>query len=228
MCLVHLYIRACVFLCERVCVCARARVLMHACVCVCVCLRVCVCVSFCTCDGVCVCVCARACVGVLLAHRHTRCTRCIQVEQLGALQPDTAVLTSGERVPVERVQVGDMVLVRPGDRVPVDGRVVAGSSGVNQANLTGEATPVVKSPGLAVFSGTLNAGGGSLEVRCEQVSADSAAARMVALVEDAQLQTSRTEQRVKRVAAWCAISSVCLSVCLSVFIDLSISIYLSI
>ena len=215
------YVRAC--FCVSVCVYARARSCSCMRACVCVCLRVCVCVSFCTCDGVCVCARARACVGVLLAHRHTRCTRCIQVEQLGALQPDTAVLTSGERVPVERVQVGDMVLVRPGDRVPVDGRVVAGSSGVNQANLTGEATPVVKSPGLAVFSGTLNAGGGSLEVRCEQVSADSAAARMVALVEDAQLQTSRTEQRVKRVAAWCAISSVCLSVCLSVYL----SIYLS-
>ena len=100
--------------------------------------------------------------------------------------------------------MGQVVAVRPGDRVPVDGAVVAGASLVDQANLTGESRPVSKSA-LAqdeVFAGTVNCGGGYLEVECTKVSSDSTVAKMVALVEQAHMQSSPTEQRVKKVARW--------------------------
>ena len=77
----------------------------------------------------------------------------------GALEPGAEV-----EVPVEQVTVGQVVLVRPGERVPVDGRVAAGRSAVDQSPITGESVPVDKSAGDEVFAGTIN-GEGSLQVR---------------------------------------------------------------
>jgi len=125
------------------------------------------------------------------------------LEAIVALKPDFALLVAAPvvPVPVARVRVGDVVLVRVGDKVPVDGRVASGSSEVDESTLTGESVPVAKQPGDAVFAGTLNAGLSSLHVECTALASDSAVARLVRLVDDAQAQRSPTEQLVERVAA---------------------------
>src|SRR4029079_5791586 len=88
-------------------------------------------------------------------------------------------------VALEEVVPGDLLRVRPGDRVPVDGVVVDGASTVDESMLTGEAIPVHKATGDAVFGATVN-GGGAFVLRATRVGADTALARIVALVEHAQ------------------------------------------
>lgn len=104
------------------------------------------------------------------------------------LAPESAiVLRNGEqvRLPVADIAAGDTVLVRPGDRIPVDGVVLEGRSGVDESMLTGESMPVTKGPGDSLAGGTLNAQG-ALTMRAERVGADTVLARIVALVQDAQ------------------------------------------
>jgi heavy metal translocating P-type ATPase len=121
-----------------------------------------------------------------------------------------------ERVPTAALRVGDVILVRPGERVGADGRVVDGASEVDQSGITGEPLPVPRRPGDEVFAGTLN-GTGALRVRVTRDPADSVVARIVALVEEAartkaptQLFVERIEQRysVGMVAATVALFAV--------------------
>jgi Cd2+/Zn2+-exporting ATPase len=106
----------------------------------------------------------------------------------------------GERLlPVEQVPVGALLLIRPGDRIPLDGEVVAGVSTVNQAPITGESIPAEKGPGDPIFAGTLNERG-SLEVSVTRSAADSTLARIVQLVEEAQSNRSASEQFIDRFA----------------------------
>ena len=91
------------------------------------------------------------------------------------------------RVPVESVQVGEVVLVRPGAQVPADGVVIKGDSAVNEASITGESMPVEKRVGLKVFAGTLN-GQGALDVRVATAVGDSTLARIVQVVREAREQ----------------------------------------
>lgn len=110
------------------------------------------------------------------------------IRRLIGLQPRTARLvraTGEEDVPIERVGVGEVVLVRPGERVPVDGEVLAGRSAVDESMLTGESGPVVKDAGDAVYAATMNTTG-SLRVRATRVGADTALQRIVRLVRQAQ------------------------------------------
>lgn len=119
---------------------------------------------------------------------------------LMTLRPDAALVhRDGEwaEVPVEAVRVGDVFRVRPGDRLPLDGVVAEGRSEVDQASLTGESVPVTKSPGDEVFGGTIN-GGGVLDVRVTRPASESAIARMVAMVEDAQSQKAETQRLIDR------------------------------
>lgn len=88
-------------------------------------------------------------------------------------------------VPVAELQVGDIVIVRPGERIPVDGVVAAGTATVNQAPITGESMPVEKFKGHEVFAGTLNESG-RLDIRTVKIGVDTTLARIVQLVEDAQ------------------------------------------
>lgn len=114
---------------------------------------------------------------------------------------EAVVLRGGEevRVPADRVRVGEVVLVRPGGKIPVDGEVVAGGSGVNQAPITGESTPVEKEPGDEVFAGTLN-GEGVLEIRSTKPASDTTLARIVHSVEEAQATRAPSQTFVDRFA----------------------------
>ena len=94
--------------------------------------------------------------------------------------------------------VGDVVLVRPGERVGADGQVLDGASEVDQASITGEPLPVLKEAGDEVFAGTLN-GTGALRVRVERAAADSVVARIVAMVEDASATKARAQLFIEKV-----------------------------
>lgn len=103
------------------------------------------------------------------------------------------------RLPVDEVRVGDRVIVRPGEKVPLDGRVAAGQSHVNQAPVTGESLPVEKAAGDDVFAGTIN-GRGALEVEVTRLRRDSTLARIIHLVEQAQSQRAPSQTFVDRFA----------------------------
>jgi len=114
---------------------------------------------------------------------------------LGELTPKIArVLTpQGEiEVPVESLQIGQIVVVRPGDRVPVDGQIKAGRSALDQSPITGESVPIEKEPSENVFAGSIN-GDGALEVEVAKLSTDSTLARVQQMVEEAQSQKSPTQ-----------------------------------
>lgn len=103
-----------------------------------------------------------------------------------------------ESVPTAQLAVGDVLLIRPGERIGADGRVVEGISEADQATITGEPLPVVKAPGDEVFAGTLN-GTGVLRVRVERDPADSVIARIVTLVEEASRTKAPTQLFIEKV-----------------------------
>lgn len=122
------------------------------------------------------------------------------VRALADLAPKTALVKRGDReieLPVEELRLNDVVTVRPGVRVPVDGMVLRGASAVNQAPVTGESLPVDKGVGDKVFAGTIN-GEGALEVSVTRLAKDSTLARVMQLVEEAQTQKSPTQQTVEK------------------------------
>jgi Cd2+/Zn2+-exporting ATPase len=124
------------------------------------------------------------------------------IRALMDLAPQTALLKRDgveSLVPVEDVRVGDVVIVRPGEKIPLDGRVTAGTSYVNQAPVTGESLPVEKEAGAEVFGGTIN-GRGALEVAATRLRADSTIARIIHLVERAQAQRAPSHAFVDRFA----------------------------
>ena len=122
---------------------------------------------------------------------------------LAALLPDTAERvkdTDTETVPISELQVGDIVLVRPGTRVPADGTVVEGSADVDESMITGESRTVTKGPGGPVIAGTV-ASGGSLRVRVTAVGEQTALSGIMRLVAAAQASGSRTQALADRAAA---------------------------
>jgi Cd2+/Zn2+-exporting ATPase len=98
-------------------------------------------------------------------------------------------------VPVEQLKVGDCILVRPGERIPMDGRVLAGTSDVNQAPITGESLPVDKGPDAEVFAGTIN-GQGALIVEVTRLASDNTLSRIIHMVEEAQAQKAPSQRFV--------------------------------
>jgi Cd2+/Zn2+-exporting ATPase len=103
------------------------------------------------------------------------------------------------RVPADEVAVGECIVVRPGEKIPLDGRVVAGRSFVDQAPVTGESLPVDKAPGDPVFAGTIN-GRGALEIEVTRPRRDTTLARIIHLVERAQAQRAPTQAFIDRFA----------------------------
>jgi Cd2+/Zn2+-exporting ATPase len=122
------------------------------------------------------------------------------IESLLTLRPDKALRKrdgTAELVPIEQLQPGEIVLVRPGELMPVDGVVAEGRSSVDESSLTGESMPVAKAARARVFAGTLNQTGG-LEVIVSRKAEDSTLARMVRLVAQAQAEKSRTQRLLEK------------------------------
>jgi Cd2+/Zn2+-exporting ATPase len=125
------------------------------------------------------------------------------IEQLLELAPEIAERllpgNTAESVPVGALRVGDRVRIRPGGKIPADGRVIAGISSVNQATVTGESLPILKRVGDPVFAATLNAEG-ALDVEVTADAAHGALARIVQLVREAESRRAPIEEFVKRFA----------------------------
>ncbi len=127
------------------------------------------------------------------------------IQALMELTPQTARYFSSSEsgdiieMPVEDVPVGVTVIVRPGEKIPLDGVVTKGSTHVNQAPITGESLPAAKSPGDKVFAGTIN-GGGAFEFKATKPASDTTLARIIHMVEEAQSRRAPSEQWVEKFA----------------------------
>ena len=122
------------------------------------------------------------------------------IRALGKLTPKTARVIRDHRevdLPVSELLRGDTVLVRPGERVPIDGRVLSGRSSLDQSPITGESVPVDKTPGDDVFAGSVN-GEGTVEVEVTRLARDTTLARVIQMVEEAQTQKSPTQRFTER------------------------------
>ncbi|AGA90138.1 copper/silver-translocating P-type ATPase [Thioflavicoccus mobilis 8321] len=125
-------------------------------------------------------------------------------ERLLELQPKAATVLRDDGevlVPIRAVRPGETVLVRPGEKIPVDGTVLAGEGPVDEAMLTGESEPAAKAPGARVAAGTLN-GAGVLEVRAEGLLRDTALGRIIGLVESAQTSRAPIQSLADRIVPW--------------------------
>jgi Cu+-exporting ATPase len=127
------------------------------------------------------------------------------IRKLLGLAPRTAriVRPDGreEDIPLEQVQPGDVLRIRPGEKVPVDGVVIEGHSGVDEAMISGEPIPVEKEPGSQVISGTVN-GTGTLLMRAQRVGADTLLAHIVRMVSEAQRSRAPVQRLADQVAAY--------------------------
>jgi Cu2+-exporting ATPase len=127
------------------------------------------------------------------------------VEELARLMPSEAHRKkedgSVEDVPLESLEKGDRVVVKPGEKIPADGEVVDGESSVNESMVTGESRPVPKAEGDEVIGGSVN-GEGSLEVEVQKLGSESFLSQVVDLVREAQESRSRTQDLANRAAMW--------------------------
>ncbi|MDD4286760.1 MAG: heavy metal translocating P-type ATPase [Candidatus Peribacteraceae bacterium] len=126
------------------------------------------------------------------------------IEKLMGLTPKTArVLRAGQPtdVPIEQVQVGDTIIVRPGEKIPVDGLVTRGLSSVDESMLTGESIPAEKKEGDRVFGATLNQHG-SIEFTADRIGAETALARIIRFVEEAQGSKAPIQDFADKISRW--------------------------
>ncbi|MBY0332701.1 MAG: cadmium-translocating P-type ATPase, partial [Acetobacteraceae bacterium] len=127
------------------------------------------------------------------------------IRALADLMPRTALRLGPDGapspVPPDRLAVGDLVLVRPGDRVPCDGTIEEGRSALDESPVTGESVPVARGPGEAVVAGSINADG-TLRVRVTRAAADNTVARIIRLVEEATAARAPTQRFIERFSAW--------------------------
>ena len=126
------------------------------------------------------------------------------IKSLVKIAPDTARVKVGDKEEiknVDEVDIGEIVIVKPGDKVPLDGEIIHGSSSINQASITGESVPVLKRVGDEVFSGTVNEDG-YLEGKVTTAAKDSMISKIVTLVKSSQLNRSETETLVEKVAKY--------------------------
>jgi Cu+-exporting ATPase len=142
-------------------------------------------------------------LGKVLEHKMRR-QASESVRKLLNLQPATARVIRGEvevEVPVEEVRVGDLLMIRPGDKIPVDGVVVEGHSSVDEKMITGESIPVEKSIGGIVIGATVNQTG-RLKVQASKVGSDTTLAQIVKLVEEASAAQAPIERLADRVSGY--------------------------
>lgn len=136
------------------------------------------------------------------------------IRSLMDLAPDVArVRRNGEEVEIspDDVVFGDHVVIRPGEKIPVDGAVVEGSAYVNQAAITGESMPIARDPGEEVFSGTILESG-YLVVQAERVGEDTTFARILHMVEEAQDKKASSQKFLEKFAAWYTPAIIILSI----------------
>jgi Zn2+/Cd2+-exporting ATPase len=133
--------------------------------------------------------------GALEGYALQRTARSIQ--SLMSLTPDTACLLDGRSVSIKELQVGDRLLVKPGELIPTDALISAGSSSINQAAITGESLPVDKTSGDEVFGGTIN-GNGALQLTVHQPPASSLIQRIISLVQQAQTENTPTQNFIEK------------------------------
>ncbi|MHB8911145.1 MAG: heavy metal translocating P-type ATPase [Lysobacter sp.] len=122
---------------------------------------------------------------------------------IGSVPQTALVRTNGNErsVPIAELRPGDVVLVRAGEKVPVDGRVISGNGTVNEAPITGESVPVDKQAEARVFAGTV-VESGALDIRTEQVGGDTTFSRIIALVEQAEATQAPVQKLADKVASW--------------------------
>jgi len=130
------------------------------------------------------------------------------LEELAELMPSDAhkLMPDGSTkdISVEELHVGDRVLIKPGEKIPVDAQIVEGESSVNEAMLTGESKPVQKTAGSKLIGGAIN-GEGSLTAEVQKTGKDSFLSQMIGLVEEAQQSKSRSQDLAQRAALWLTI-----------------------
>ena len=127
------------------------------------------------------------------------------IKALASLMPRTAQRLradgSTEEVPSDQLSIGDLVLVRPGDRVPCDGTIEEGQSALDESPVTGESIPVSRGPGEAVVAGSINADG-ALRVRVTRAATDNTIARIIRMVEEATASRAPTQRFIERFSTW--------------------------
>ncbi len=155
--------------------------------------------------------------GLLEARSLARTRRSIR-ELMQLTPPRARVRREGREIeiPPEEVIVGDLLLVKPGERIALDGDVVRGTSAADESPITGESVPVAKDVGDRVYAGSLN-GPGLLEVRVESLASDSTLARVIYLVEEAQAQRAPLQRLVDRFTRYYTPAVVGLAVAIAVF-----------
>ncbi|MBE2276766.1 MAG: cadmium-translocating P-type ATPase [Rhodobacteraceae bacterium] len=126
------------------------------------------------------------------------------IRALAKLVPKTALLEEHGKireVPAESLQIGQQVLVRPGDRIPADGEIVEGTGGIDESPVTGESVPVTRGPGAAVFAGSINTET-ALRIVVTRAASDNTISRIVRLVEEAEDARAPTERFIDRFSRW--------------------------
>ena len=143
---------------------------------------------------------------VLQTYAMNRTRRAIQ--SLMKLRPAQALTKRDgrtEMLPIEQLLVGDIVIVRPGESIPLDGKIVEGESAIDESSLTGESMPVQRGIGQDVFAATINQTGG-LEISVTHLARDSTIAKLIQLVEEAQSEKAKTQRFLDRASQFYAIS----------------------
>ncbi|MTH34750.1 cadmium-translocating P-type ATPase [Paracoccus limosus] len=126
------------------------------------------------------------------------------IRALSALVPKTAWVEDAgntREVPADSLALGQIVLVRPGDRIPADGEIIEGTSGIDESPVTGESIPVTRGPGEQVFAGAINAEA-ALRIRVDKTAADNTISRIIRLVEEAEEARAPTERFIDRFSRW--------------------------
>ncbi|MFQ5401373.1 MAG: heavy metal translocating P-type ATPase [Anaerolineae bacterium] len=135
------------------------------------------------------------------------------IKSLMKLRPQQALVRRdrGEIIlPIERILIDDHIIVKPGERIALDGEVVAGESAVDQSSITGESLPIGKQPGDSVFAGTINKNG-SLEIRVTRLASDSTIARLIKLVEEAHSEKAETQRFIDAAEQYYAMGVIALT-----------------
>lgn len=136
------------------------------------------------------------------------------IRALMQLRPSQALIRRGDKeylLPIEQVVISDLMIVKPGDRIALDGVVVSGESSVDQSTITGESMPVTKISGEQVFAGSINKNG-HLEVRVSRLAKDSTIARLIQMVEEARSQKAETQRFIDKAEQYYALGVIILTI----------------